>query len=245
MHEHTHSDCDIHWIYTLPVFTRTYTHTLCVALFSQPYIHHWLFFSEPISKWLSLCCLLLQQEGRRRGHNRPTEKGKETLQGVCVRVCFFVCAQYSDVDLLTVRQTGELCHAARTNGRQRNGAMSDITAGIGRELSAWNCSPLKRQTGWAANVTLIIIKNRFASFFFSVYPSVLSVCRDTYISRATTSHSQWTQDTQITTSSLCYCNCIQSIKIHMQLFCTWKQRADNWHCIVHLFPFESFHFPGL
>ena len=42
-------------------------------------------FSEPISKWLTGCFLLLQREGRRR--RGPTGKEKERCWKVCVCVC--------------------------------------------------------------------------------------------------------------------------------------------------------------
>lgn len=156
-------------LYTTCVYSHIHTHTVCGSILST--IHPSLALFLWANQQMALFVLPFTAAGGQKTRAQSADwKGKRNAPR-CVRArVFFVCAQYSDADLLTVRQTGELCHAALTNGRQRNGAMSDITAGIGRELSAWNCSPLKRQTGWAANVTLIIIKNHFASFFFLYIP---------------------------------------------------------------------------
>lgn len=67
-------------------------------------------------------------------NRNETEMENETLKGVTEwerQKERDQTTYYSDVNLLTVRQTGELCHTGWTNGRRRNGATYDINAGMG------------------------------------------------------------------------------------------------------------------
>ena len=118
--------------------SQTHTHTSSIPV-SDSYTHHWPVLSWPISKWLTGCFLLLQQEVRRavqtKGSKVYVREGKRDQ-----------ATYYSDVNLLMVRQTGEQCHSGTTNRRQRNGATYDISAGLGWELAAWGSFPLSRQT---------------------------------------------------------------------------------------------------
>lgn len=80
---------------------------------------------------------------------------------------------YSDVDLLTVRQTGEPCHAAWTNRRLRNGATYDINAGMGRALPAWGSFPMSRQTEGAYSDTLTISRANTHALCFVIHVQLI------------------------------------------------------------------------
>lgn len=82
---------------------------------------------------------------------------------------------YSDVHLLTVRQTGELCHTGWTNRRQRNWATYDVSAGMGWELPAWGSFPMSRQTVWAYSDTLIISNTKTQPTCFLLYNPCLAL----------------------------------------------------------------------
>lgn len=131
-------------------------------------MHHWLVLSEPISKWLTGCFLLLQQELKRGRQRRMTENEKE--------ICWKVWEGERSDHLLQwrefvncIRQTGERCHTGWTNRRQRNGATSDINAGMGCELPAWGSFPMSRQTEWAYSDTPVISNTKTQPTHFLLY----------------------------------------------------------------------------
>lgn len=145
---------------------NTHTHTLGPAeLRSIPvsdkklwlrkfcHTHHWLILSEPISKWLMLFFFLLQHEIKEEQCRIQWLKGGKMLN--VWEEERDQTTYYSDVSLLTVRQTGERCHMRWTNRRQRNGATYDINAGMGWELPAWGSFPMSRQTAWAHSDTAL------------------------------------------------------------------------------------------
>lgn len=118
---------------SIPV-SNSYTDHWLVFLWANQQMAHWVFpftaawvkESRAQSKWLRRRVKCWKVWGREGERDQTT--------------------YYSDVSLLTVRQTGEPCHTKRTNRRQRNGATYDISAGMGWELPAWGSFPMSRQT---------------------------------------------------------------------------------------------------